>query len=284
VIAEPWGSAMILSHAVFCDPDELRAEGIDIDEMWEPAALYRVCAVGRWADGTFLSAIMHQILPPDTGEADGQPSFVFKTGGFMPAGVPQEVLAGCREHGLVEFTNMVRVARQAIVANRNRQEERESTTMAISSDEQRRERAKTVVDGLLDALRRHDMKAFADFWAPHGTMEFPFAPPGYPRHSSREEVWEYLKDYTDKIDLREVKEKARHYTLDPDTVVLEFEVAGKLVHNGADYNMSYISVITVGDEGIESYRDHWNSLAIALAMGGAEAFMARFAGEGAVDE
>jgi len=156
--------------------------------------------------------------------------------------------------------------------------------MASMSDEQRRERSRTVVDGLLDALRRHDMKAFADSWAPDGTMEFPFAPPGYPRHSSREEVWEYLKDYTDKIDLHEVNEKARHYTLDPDTVVLEFGVVGTLVHNGADYRMDYVSVITVGDEGIESYRDHWNSLAIALAMGGVEAFMDRFAPEGATDE
>jgi len=119
VIAEPWGSAMILSHAAFGDPDELRAEGIDVGEIWEPDALYRVCAVGRWPDGTFLSAIMHQILPPDISEADGQPSFVFKTGGFMPVGVPEEILAGCREHGLVEFTNMVRIARDAVVANRN---------------------------------------------------------------------------------------------------------------------------------------------------------------------
>ena len=156
--------------------------------------------------------------------------------------------------------------------------------MAILSEDERRQRTGTVIDGLLDALRRHDMKTFADSWAPHGTMEFPFAPPGYPRHSSRAEVWEYLKDYTDKIDLQEVKEKARHYTLDPDTVVLEFEVVGKLVHNGADYRMSYVSVITVGEEGIVSYRDHWNSLAIALAMRGVEAFMARFAQEGAADE
>ncbi|MER5432377.1 nuclear transport factor 2 family protein [Streptomyces sp. NPDC002588] len=157
--------------------------------------------------------------------------------------------------------------------------------MTTLSDDERRQRAGATVDGLLDALRRHDMKAFADSWAPHGTMEFPFAPPGYPRHESREEVWAYLKDYTEKIDLHEVVERARHYSaLEPDTVVLEFEVAGKLVHNGADYNMSYVSVITVGDEGIESYRDHWNSLAIALAMGGAEAFMARFATNGDNDE
>ncbi|MER5432378.1 hypothetical protein [Streptomyces sp. NPDC002588] len=85
-----------LPRAAFGDPDELRAEGIDIDidEMWEPAALHRICAAGRWDDGTFLSAIMHT------------------------DGVPQEVLDGCREHGLVEFTNLVRVAREGILAAR----------------------------------------------------------------------------------------------------------------------------------------------------------------------
>lgn len=108
IIAEPWGSAMILSYASFGDPGELRAEGIDLDPVWEPDALYRPAAVGRASDGTFLCAVMHQIL-------DREGGFTFKTCAFLPETVPDDVLAGIDEHALVEFTNMIKVARESIV-------------------------------------------------------------------------------------------------------------------------------------------------------------------------
>lgn len=108
VIGEPWGSAMILSYAAFGEPDLLRAAGIDLDLVWEPDALYRPAAVGRASDGTFLCAVMHQILPLEGG-------FTFKTCAFLPEAVPADVLVGIEEHALVEFTNMIRVARDAVV-------------------------------------------------------------------------------------------------------------------------------------------------------------------------
>ena len=158
------------------------------------------------------------------------------------------------------------------------------TNSELNLADAQREHTGRVVDGLLEALRRRDMKAFADAWAPDGTMEFPFAPPGYPRLTSRGQVWDYLHDYTDKIQLHEVTERARHYSIDPRTVVLEFSVVGTVVATGAAYRMSYVSVITVGTEGIESYRDHWNSMALAVAAGAVESFAAAYSQEDTADD
>jgi uncharacterized protein len=62
-----------------------------------------------------------------------------------------------------------------------------------------------VVDRAMDLLLAQDMAGFAALWAVDGTMEFPFAPEGYPqRLEGRAAVAEYLRDYTDHVDLRAI--------------------------------------------------------------------------------
>ncbi len=139
----------------------------------------------------------------------------------------------------------------------------------MSGQDPRRVNADRVIDTLLDSLRRHDMRAFADQWAVDGVMEFPFAPPGYPRLLGRDEVWNYVKDYTKAIRLDIITEDTRHHTLDPETVILEFSVEGVAVQTGSPYRMRYISVITVGHQGIRLYRDYWNPLAVTDSLGNA---------------
>lgn len=146
----------------------------------------------------------------------------------------------------------------------------------MSTDDERREHTDRVINALLDSMRRNDMRAFADQWAPDGAMEFPFAPPGYPRLESRAGVWDYVKDYSSSIHLDEIIERARHHTLDPTTVVLEFSANGTAVQTGGDYRMDYISVVTVGPAGVTLYKDYWNSLVAAAAMGGVDALMGGF--------
>lgn len=147
----------------------------------------------------------------------------------------------------------------------------------MQTDDDRRAHTERVVDALLDSLRRQDMRAFADHWAPDGVMEFPFAPPGYPELRSRDGVWEYVKDYTATLRIDEITEHRRHHTLDPDTVILEFSAKGLAVQQNKPYEMGYVAVITVGPDGVRHYRDYWNSLAAAAAMGGVDAMRAGFA-------
>lgn len=146
----------------------------------------------------------------------------------------------------------------------------------MPTDDERRAHTDRIVDTLLDSLRRNDMRAFADLWAPDGVMDFPFAPPGYSVLRSRAEVWDYVKDYPGIIRLDTITEHRRHHSLDPTTVVLEFSAEGVALQTGNDYRMDYISVITTGPAGIVHYRDYWNSLAAAAALGGVGTLMTAF--------
>ncbi|MFF7651395.1 nuclear transport factor 2 family protein [Streptomyces sp. NPDC007983] len=112
-----------------------------------------------------------------------------------------------------------------------------------------------------ELLLAHDMQGFADLWAEDGTMEFPFAPPGWPRRlEGREAVREYVRDYTDHIDLRAVVHEAVHRTADPGVLIVEFTVDAVAVATGRAHRIDYVAVITVRDGEIVSYRDYWNPL------------------------
>ncbi|MGW5722775.1 nuclear transport factor 2 family protein [Amycolatopsis sp. NPDC003865] len=135
------------------------------------------------------------------------------------------------------------------------------------------------VSRALDLLLKHDMTGFAGLWAPDGVLEFPFAGPGYPKRvEGREAITEYLRDYPNLLDVREVVAKTVHETTDPAVVVAEFTLAGVVVATGKPYELSYIAVITVEDGEIRHYRDYWSPLAAAGILGGVDELTAAFGG------
>lgn len=139
--------------------------------------------------------------------------------------------------------------------------------MTAPTDQERRARADAVIDRALHLLVAHDMAGFADLWAPEGSIEFPFAAPGFPpRIDGRAGIAEYLAHYTEIVDVREIAHQQRHETTDPDTVILEFETTGFAVQSGSPFRMRYIAVITIGDDGIVTYRDYWSPMAAAEAL------------------
>jgi len=136
-----------------------------------------------------------------------------------------------------------------------------------------------LVDHGIDLLLEHDMAGFAGLWAEDGVLEFPFAGPGYPKRvEGREAITEYLRDYPNLLDVREVVAKTVHETTDPAVVVAEFTVAGVVVATRKPYELSYIAVITVEDGFIRHYRDYWSPLAAAEVLGGADELTAAFGG------
>lgn len=140
-------------------------------------------------------------------------------------------------------------------------------TATPSGDDRRRTRTDATLNRALALLLEHDMAGFAGLWAPDGTLEFPFAPPGYPaRLAGRAAIADYLSGYTELIDLREVVAQTRHPTLDPDTTILEFEVDARAVRTAKPFRMRYVAVVTVGGDGITSYRDYWSPSAAADAL------------------
>ncbi|MGW4519655.1 nuclear transport factor 2 family protein [Amycolatopsis sp. NPDC004378] len=135
------------------------------------------------------------------------------------------------------------------------------------------------VEHALDLLLKHDMTGFAGLWAEDGVLEFPFAGPGYPKRvEGGEAIREYLRDYPNLLDVREVVAKTVHETTDPAVVVCEFTVAGVVVASGKPYELSYVAVITVEDGEIRHYRDYWSPLAAAELLGGVDELTAAFGG------
>lgn len=112
------------------------------------------------------------------------------------------------------------------------------------------------------------MAGFAALWAPDGTMSFPFAAPGLPELlDGREAVADYVAGYHDVLLPGALAEQTWHDAGDPDTVVLEFAMSGTVVATGSSYTLRYVSVITVGDDGITGYRDCWSPAHAADVLG-----------------
>lgn len=143
------------------------------------------------------------------------------------------------------------------------------TNFTESTDLERRERTSATLDRALRHLVEHDMAAFAALWAPEGTMEFPIAGDGWPaRLEGREAVTGYLEHYTEAVDVRSIVSQTRHPGLDPETVVVEFVLDGVGVPTQRPFRMAYLALVTVGEEGITSYRDYWSRRAAEEAMSG----------------
>lgn len=119
----------------------------------------------------------------------------------------------------------------------------------------------------LRLLLDKNIPAWIDLWAEHGTMEFPFAPPGWPeRLAGKEAIAAYMHPYPDHVDLHDFPQVQIHQTTDPEVIVVEMHSVGRLVETDAPFGMTYIAVVTVQDGRFTSYRDYWNPLA-ALAPG-----------------
>ncbi|MFG1792869.1 nuclear transport factor 2 family protein [Nocardia sp. NPDC049149] len=128
-----------------------------------------------------------------------------------------------------------------------------------------------VVHEALRLLLAKDMAGFAGLWAEQGSIEFPFAPPGYPTEViGRAAIADYLRGYPEMADIQSIDPPTVHVTADPDIVVVEFSVDGVAVRTGRPYRLRYIAVITVRAGEIAHYRDYWSPLAAAEALGGAE--------------
>ncbi len=132
----------------------------------------------------------------------------------------------------------------------------------------------------LQSLVDKDVTGWVSMWAEDGVMEFPYAPPGYPqRLDGKAAIADYMRDYPATIEIASFTVEAFHQTVNPDVVIVEFSVDGRAVKTGRSYTMRYVGVITLRDGKVVSYRDYWNPLVAAAALGGADALVAAFAGE-----
>jgi ketosteroid isomerase-like protein len=122
----------------------------------------------------------------------------------------------------------------------------------------------------LDAFLAKDMKAWTDLCTDDVVAEFPFAPEGTPaRIEGRSELFEYLRNYPDVIDVREIPTTRIYPTDDPNVAIAEWSVAGSVVSNGNPYNMRYATFVTFRGGLIANYREYWNPQVFLAALSGA---------------
>lgn len=119
-----------------------------------------------------------------------------------------------------------------------------------------------------------DGDALAVQYAPDGVFEAPFAPPGLPRRIEGREAIRAMYRAASSSAGRpafEIRSVVVHETLDPETIVTEFEVHARHPHTGEGYRFANLQVITVRDGEIVSLRDYWNPLdrPELAALGGA---------------
>lgn len=113
------------------------------------------------------------------------------------------------------------------------------------------------------------MKAWTDLCTDDVVAEFPFAPEGSPtRIEGRGALFEYLRNYPDVIDVREIPTTRIYPTIDPNVAIAEWSVSGSVVSNGNPYNMKYATFVTFRDGLIANYREYWNPQVFLAAMSG----------------
>lgn len=108
-----------------------------------------------------------------------------------------------------------------------------------------------------------DPDALASQFASNGVLELPFAPSGLPRRVEGRDAIRAL--YRNAASARtrpsfEFRSVVVHETVDPETIVTEFEVHAREPESGEGYRFANVQVMTVRAGEIVSLRDYWNPL------------------------
>jgi ketosteroid isomerase-like protein len=117
------------------------------------------------------------------------------------------------------------------------------------------------LSGLVDG--GHFFDAFAD----EAIFESRYRFPGWPvMIRGRANLTASLSGYGKMITLRSGDSLVVHRTQDGRVVILEYEVHGQIRSNGAPYDNRFISVVTIENRKIVSWRDYMDSLAAWTAL------------------
>lgn len=130
-----------------------------------------------------------------------------------------------------------------------------------------------IIQRLFDALNdlaKGNTTPWAEMFLPIGSMEFPYAPPAYPKSlDGKSAIADYIKEYPNHIALHRVTCDNVFYC--NHVRIVEFHAEATAVTTGRDFSMHYVAVIEVEDGLIRTYRDYWNPLVALEAMNGLDA-------------
>jgi ketosteroid isomerase-like protein len=129
----------------------------------------------------------------------------------------------------------------------------------------------SALDPFFDIVQRAlaglvDGDHFFDAVADDAVFEFRYRFPGWPEKvSGRAALMALYSGYGNNIVLHGADALVVNRCQDPRVVVIEYEVHGKVIGNGAAYDNRFISVVTIQDRRIVQWRDYMDSLAAMTA-------------------
>ena len=117
------------------------------------------------------------------------------------------------------------------------------------------------------ALGRGDTRPWVEMFHGDGVMEFPYAPPGFPRRlEGTGAIAEYLRPYPELLSIERVTRRGVYH--DGDVMVAEFAADIRVLATGTRVTLEYVGVITLSGGKVTLYRDYWDPLVVTAAMGG----------------
>ena len=124
-----------------------------------------------------------------------------------------------------------------------------------------------VMEGLRGLV---DGDHYFDTIAEDAFFEFRYHFPGWPLTvRGRADLMASFSGYGKTIKLHSADALVMHHYRDSRVVILEYEVHGRILSNGAAYDNRFISVITIENRKIVCWRDYMDSLAAWTALNSA---------------
>jgi len=119
---------------------------------------------------------------------------------------------------------------------------------------------------LLRIVTEPERSGLADLYAPDARIENVWAPGGPAVVEGREVIRARMSGSAGLWDFESVDDVFLHETGDPEVVILEYRVAGRIRPNGARFSLGFVSVLRVVDGLIVHARDYSNPQETAALM------------------
>lgn len=108
----------------------------------------------------------------------------------------------------------------------------------------------------------------AELLAADVVVETPFSPPGLRRHEGRAAWLAFYEARSAVFPVRfdRFRELATHQTVDPEVIVVEYELGGTITSTGLRASATLVGVLRVSDGLIKHWREYQDMLAISEAL------------------
>jgi len=144
------------------------------------------------------------------------------------------------------------------------------------NDTPTRTRNAELAQAYLHLMKEQEWDAWIELWTDDAVLEFPFAPTGgKSRLVGKMDILQYMRSVSGRIVVLGVKELKMHPMLDPEQILVELQIEGRIPATGAPYDQRYVTLFTFKGGRLAHYREYWNPLVSIEAYGSYEAWLAQ---------